>query len=232
MIGGGALGSDLPGVSWAWPNASLAERRALARTHTEYVWGMIWFLQTDPAVPPAVRADMADYGLCADEFLDTDPPHWPHQLYVREARRLVGDFVLTQNTPPQAYANRSIGLGSYAFDAHTIQRGLKNGTSNQLEAVNEGEIQSQPPAYIPAYRVPFDALLPSRSQLTNVLAAVAVSASHVVFTSLRMEPTWMILGHAAGTAAATAARAGLDVQDVDVSTLQATLVAAGQLIVP
>ena len=232
MIGGGALGSDLPGVSWAWPNATFAERRVLARTFTEYVWGMIWFLQTDPAVPPAVQADMADYGLCADEFLDTDPPHWPHQLYVREARRLVGDFVLTQNMPTPAFVNRSIGLGSYAYDAHTIQRGLQNGTSNHQWAVNEGEIQSQPPAYIPAYRVPYDALLPSRTQLTNVLAAVAVSASHVVFTSLRMEPTWMILGHAAGAAAAEAARSGLAVQDVDVPALQAALVAAGQIIVP
>lgn len=176
---------------------------------------------------------MADYGLCADEFLDTEPPHWPHQLYVREARRLVGSVVLTQAALPPALAARSIGLGSYAYDAHTIQRGVREtGSPPRLEAVNEGEITSQPPAFQPAYRIPFDALAPARGQLTNVLAAVAVSASHVVFTSLRMEPTWMIMGQAAGAAAAEAARTGIAVRDTDVTALQASLVAAGQIIAP
>jgi hypothetical protein len=230
MIGGGGLGSDLPGGAWAWPNATVPQRRAIAAAHTDYVAGMLWFLAADPAVPAAVRAEMADYGLCADEWADTQPPHWPHQLYVREARRLVGDFVLTQNAPPAAYLNRSIGVGSYAYDAHTVQRGVVAAPGGGLYAANEGEIVSQPPAYQPPYRVPYDALLPARAQLSNVLAAVPVSASHVAFTSLRMETTWMVLGAAAGTAAAAAGAAGVAVQDVDVPALQAALVAAGQII--
>lgn len=231
MISGGALGSDLPGPSWSWPSASVAERRSIAQAHASYTAGMIWFLATDASVPSTVRAEMSDYGLCSDEFQDTEPQYFPHQLYVREARRLVGDFVLTQNRPSPALLNRSIGLGSYAYDAHTVQRGVAtNPKTGQLETVNEGEIVSQPPAYQPPYRIPYDTLLPRRAELTNVLAAVPVSASHVVFTSLRMEPTWMIMGHAAGVAAAMSAASGSAVQDVDVPSLQALLVAAGQLI--
>jgi len=232
MIGAGALGADLAGGSWAWPTASVAARREIAAAHAFYISSLVWFLGHDAAVPASVRAEMLDYGLCSDEFLDTEPPHFPHQLYVREARRLVGDFVLTQNAPPAAAANRSIGLGSYAFDAHTVQRGVAvDGATGALTAVNEGEIVSQPPAYQRAYRIPYDALLPARAELENVLAAVAVSASHVVFTSLRMEPTWMIIGHAAGAAAAAAASdCGGDVHAVNVTALQALLRAAGQII--
>jgi len=176
---------------------------------------------------------MAEYGLCGDEFADTDPPHFPHQLYVREARRLVGDFVLTQNAPSAAFRARSIGLGSYVFDAHNTQRGVRlNGATRAPEAFNEGEVANQPGVTQPPYVIPYDVLLPARAQLANALAAVPVSASHVAFTSLRMEPTWMIMGHAAGAAAAmAAAQCAGSVHDVDVASLQAALVAAGQHIV-
>ena len=229
MISGGPLGTDFVGGSRGWSNATVAARRAIAQANADYVAGVVWFLTHDDAVPAAVRADMADYGLCADEFADTTPRFFPHQLYVRESRRLVGDFVLTQLAPPAALANRSIGLGSYVYDSHTVQRGVRSTPSGGKEAVNEGEIMGgieQPP-----YRIPYDALLPARAELENVLAAVPVSASHVAFTSLRMEPTWMIMGHAAGAAAAMAARNGGAVHDVDVGALQAALVAAGQRIV-
>lgn len=240
MISAGGLGTDFAQGSWGgdnglgtyWPNASVAARRAVARAHALYTWGVIWFLSTDAAVPPTVRAEMRGYGLCGDEWADTDPPFFPHQLYVREARRLVGDFVLTQNVPPPAMLNRSIGLGSYAYDAHTVQRVVHTDADGGAYAVNEGEIMPQPPCYLPRpYRIPYDTLLPQRRQLANVLAAVPVSASHVAFTSLRMEPTWMIMGHAAGTAAALAAHQGCAVHDVDVGRLQSLLIAQGQLIV-
>ena len=233
MISGGALGTDWVGASWGWANASISERRAMAQAHAEYVAGVVWFLTHDAAVPPLVRADMADYGLCDDEFTDTTPPFFPHQVYVREARRLVGDFVLTQNAPPAALAARSIGLGSYAFDTHGVQRGVRaSPVTGRPEVVNEGEIVGQAHHLNPPYVIPYDTLLPARAQLANVLAAVPVSASHVAFSSLRMEPTWMILGHAAGAAAEMAGRtcAGA-VHDVDVAALQAALVAAGQRIV-
>ena len=234
MISGGALGTDFVGASWGWANATVAERRAITQAHATYIAGVIWFLTHDDAVPVAVRADMGEYGLCADEFTDTTPRFFPHQLYVREARRLVGDFVLTQNKPPAALANRSVGLGSYAYDTHLVQRGVRtNPGTHRVEVVNEGEIVGNARYFQPAYVIPYDTLLPARAQLANVLAAVPVSASHVVFSSLRMEPTWMIMGHAAGAAAALAARdcAGA-VHDVDVGALQAALVAAGQFITP
>ena len=233
MISGGALGTDFVGASWEWVNASITERRAIAQAHAEYVTGVVWFLSHDAAVPAPVRADMADYGLCSDEFADTSPPYFPHQLYVREARRLVGDFVLTQNPPPAAIAARSIGLGSYAFDTHGVQRGVHaNPVTGCPEVVNEGEIAGQAHHLNPPYVIPYDTLLPARAELTNVLAAVPVSASHVAFSSLRMEPTWMIMGHAAGAAAEMAGRTSAGaVHDIDVAALQAALVAAGQLIV-
>ena len=173
---------------------------------------------------------MAEYGLCADEFSDTTPPHFPHQLYVREARRLVGDFVLTQNAPSAALRARSIGLGSYVYDAHNVQRGVRlNNVTRAPEAFNEGEIHAQGGVTQPPYVLPYDTLLPARAQLANALAAVPVSASHVAYTSLRMEPTWMIMGHAAGAAGAMAAsQCAGNVHDVNVTELQAVLVAAGQ----
>jgi len=238
MISGGGLGTDFAQGSWGgddgsghyWPNATVAARRMIARAHADYTWGLLWFLLNDAAVPPKLSAELRGYGLCGDEWPDTEPPFFPHQLYVREARRLVGDFVLTQNTPTPALLNRSIGLGSYAYDAHTVQR-VVHTEAGGAWVVNEGEIMAQPPCYLPRpYRIPFDTLLPQRKQLTNVLAAVPVSASHVAFTSLRMEPTWMIMGQAAGAAAALAASAGCAVQDVDVEMLQALIVAHGQII--
>ena len=230
MISGAFLGTDFVGGSAGWSNANVSTRRAIAAAHARYVAGVVWFLSTDPAVPPALRADMAEYGLCGDEFADTDPPHFPHQLYVREARRLVGDFVLTQNAPPAAFRARSIGLGSYVYDAHNVQRGVRlNSATRAPEAFNEGEIHEQGGVTQPPYVLPYDTLLPARAQLANALAAVPVSASHVAFTSLRMEPTWMILGHAAGAAAAMAAsQCAGNVHDVNVTELQAVLVAAGQ----
>lgn len=227
MISGGALGTDFVGGSYGYANASISDRRRIAQQHAQYVAGVLWFLKQDPSVPADVRADMADYGYCADEFIDTTPPYFPHQLYVREARRLVGDFVLTQNPLSVEFNNRSIGLGSYAYDAHAVQRGVRI-NRGKAEVVNEGEIVSQPPAFQPPYRIPYETLLPSRSELLNVLAAVPVSASHVVFTSIRMEPTWMIIGHAAGVAAAMAADNNGLVHDVNVTALQAILIASGQ----
>jgi hypothetical protein len=233
MISGGFLGTDFVGGSAGWSNANVTTRRAIAAANAKYVAGVVWFLGNDPAVPASVRADMNEYGLCADEFTDTTPRFFPHQLYVRESRRLVGDFVLTQNAPSAAFTARSIGLGSYVYDSHNVQRGVRlNNATRAPEAFNEGEVSKQGGVTQHPYVIPYDTLLPARAQLSNVLAAVPVSASHVAFTSLRMEPTWMIMGHAAGAAAAMAAREnGGAVHDIDVGALQAALVAAGQLIV-
>jgi hypothetical protein len=165
MISGGYLGTDFVGGSAGWSDANVTTRRAIAAAHAQYVAGVVWFLGNDAAVPPALRADMAEYGLCGDEFADTDPPHFPHQLYVRESRRRVGDFVLTQNAPSAALRARSIGLGSYVYDAHNVQRGVRlNNSTGAPEAFNEGEIAHQSGVTQPPYVLPYDTLLPARAQ--------------------------------------------------------------------
>jgi hypothetical protein len=320
-------------------------------------------------VPAAVRSEIGEYGHCTDEYdADSDPPHWPHQLYVREAKRLVGDWVWTQFRPSDELLNRSIGLGSYSFDSHTVSRivdrsnadpskhsivkegrvdvhaeqenktvgqytciaqrcvlmqdgegstddaacdgacdslaqhewlavralselsngdrtltvrtrGGKNPTflkkseklaadlpDDSVLAVHDGQVLNlTKPALVldstyylvelpasnfenvgeateiefslgsvtmPPYQMPYDILLPRRSELSNVLAAVAISATHVRFNAIRMEPTWMIMGQAAGSAAVLAAKNNIAVQDIQVPVLQTVLMEHGQKLTP
>jgi hypothetical protein len=247
MIGGGPLSTDFIAGSYGYPNATNEERRAIVAAHIQYTRSLLWFLANDTGVPAGVRQQLTEFGHCTDEYLDTQPPHWPHQLYVREARRLVGDWVFTSRQPDAAHLGRSIGMGSYVFDCHQVQRPIhftsEPSSPAAAWAVNEGEIEKQyngsgGSVMQDPYVIPFDTLLPRRAELTNALAAVPVSASHVRFSSLRMEPTWMVMGQAAGTAAAQAlanalhvqGRAPVVVQDVDVDKLQASLRAAGQIL--
>jgi hypothetical protein len=191
-----------------------------ACTHTQ---GFFYFLANDDSVNPSLRKGMQSWGLSADEFTDND--FWPFQLYVREARRMVSDFVFTQHdrefnlTKPD-----SIGLFSYNIDTHNAQR-IPQGTYVR----NEGDVEmygSLGPGQIP-YRV----LVPKRAEATNLLAPVPCSASHIGFGTIRLEPQWMIVGQSAGVAAAQALSAGVAVQDLDVGKLQARLTALGQILV-
>lgn len=362
-------GTDMLGGSWGYPNGTTAERDAIWRAHVEFTRGLLWFWASDPAVPKRVRDEINTYGHCSDEYdADSDPPHWPHQLYVREAKRLVGDFVWTEHRPAPALIARSVGLGSYSFDCHFVSRVVhREGEAAEHRVVKEGRVdvhheqvpspspspspspgpqyacvgqrcvevptggssgdaacdgQCSPlserewlavralsdlsgdgrmltvqtlggknptfikkserlaaelpasvvspvydgqvlqlarparvldPTYylielepeanskleaeassvtMPPYEMPYDVLLPKASEVGNVLAAVAISASHVRFNAIRMEPTWMILGQAAGSAAAMAIQNNVRVQDVDVPALQDVLLAQGQKIAP
>jgi hypothetical protein len=157
---------------------------------------------------------MAPWGLCRDEFTDTG--HWPHQLYVREARRLVGEYVMSQKdiqtdlTKPDV-----IGMGSYNSDSHNVQR-LVN-ADGFVE--NEGDMQVP----VTPYQIPYRVMLPRRTETTNLLVPVAFSATHVAYSTLRMEPQYMIIGHAAGVAAKMAIDAKLPVQAIDAVALSAKL---------
>ena len=198
-------------------------------------------------MPESVRDEMAAYGHCTDEYdADSDPPHWPHQLYVREAKRLLGDWVWSEHRPNASLLDRSVGLGSYAFDSHYVSRVVhRTGDAAKDYVVKEGRVdlhKEQQPLdgrlgsggvlmYQP-FEMPYDTMLPRRAEVTNVLVPVAVSATHVRYNAVRMEPTWMILGHAAGVAATMAAREHVSVQDVSVPALQATLVAQKQMVYP
>jgi hypothetical protein len=158
---------------------------------------------------------MREWGLCRDEFADTD--HWPYQLYVREARRMIGEYVMSQKdiqvelTKPDA-----IGLGSYNSDSHNVQR---RPTADGRAVENEGDMQVP----VTPYQIPYRVMVPKRTDATNLLVPVCFSATHVAYSTLRMEPQYMIIGQAAGVAAKLAIAGGSAVQDVDARTLRARL---------
>ena len=158
---------------------------------------------------------MNAWGLCRDEFADND--HWPYQLYVREARRMVGEYVMSQKdiqtelTKPDA-----IGMGSYNSDSHNVQR---RPTADGAAVENEGDMQVP----VTPYQIPYRIMLPRRAQATNLLVPVCVSATHVAYSTLRMEPQYMIIGHAAGVAAKMAIESAVAVQDIDAAALHARL---------
>jgi len=211
----GAFSTDYIGGSYGYPEASYAQRVRIRQAHVDYVKGFLYFLATDPRVPAALSAEMKRWGLCRDEFVDTD--HWPYQLYVREARRMVGEFVMSQKdiqtelTKPDV-----IGMGSYNSDSHNVQRRpSEDGTAVE----NEGDMQVR----VTPYQIPYRLMLPKRSEATNLLVPVAFSATHVAYSTLRMEPQYMIVGHAAGVAARMAIDAKQAVQDVDTAALSAKL---------
>ena len=210
----GGFSTDYIGKNYDFPDGSYATRERIWRDHEAYQRGFYYFLASDPRVPAELQAEMNEYGLARDEFVANG--HWPDQLYIREARRLVGDFVATQKdlqtelTKPDV-----IGMGSYNSDSHNVQR-----FANARGAVeNEGDVQVP----VSPYQIPFRVVVPKRAQAENLLVPVCFSASHIAYASLRMEPQYMILGHAAGLAAAAAARSGKSVQETDVPALQQQL---------
>jgi FAD dependent oxidoreductase len=210
----GAFSTDYIGGSWSYPDADYATRQNIWQAHVDYVAGFFYFLAHDPQVPRELQAEINRWGLARDEFTDTN--HWPHQLYVREARRMIGAYVMTQKdiqtdlTKPDV-----IGMGSYNSDSHNVQRVVN--ADGFVE--NEGDMQVP----VKPYEIPYRVMLPRRTEATNLLVPVAFSASHVAYSTLRMEPQYMILGQAAGVAAAMAIRNGVAVQDVDTKALTARL---------
>jgi hypothetical protein len=220
--------SVLDGSAWAYPLADEPGREAIRRHHLGHAAGFLFFLSTDPAVPATVRAELGRWGLPADEFADTG--HLPHQLYVREARRMQGAVVLTEHhlTAPTSWPD-VVAMGSYHLDIREVQRGWRWVYEHPRPV---GMVFTEGYLSVPVdpYPIPYRALTPKREDGTNVLAAVCVSASHVAFSSIRMEVRYQMLGAAAGTAAALAATAGVAVQDVDVPRLQQLLRSAGQVL--
>ena len=214
----GAFSTDYIGGSWDYPDASYARRDEIFQAHVDYTKGFFYFLAHDPRVPKSLQEEVNHWGLAKDEFTDTG--NWPHQLYIREARRMVGDFVMTQKdlqtdlTKPDA-----IGMGSYNSDSHNVQRFV----NAQGDVENEGDMQ----VAVKPYQIPYRVMIPKRGEATNLLVPVCFSASHVAYSSLRMEPQYMIIGQAAGEAAAMALKAGIAVQDVDTNALTGKLRADG-----
>jgi hypothetical protein len=217
----GAFSTDYIGGSWEYPGADYRTRAGIWQAHKDYIQGLLYFLTTDPRVPGPLQSEMGAYGLCKDEFVDTD--HWPRQLYVREARRMVGEYVMTQkDIQTELTKDDVIGMGSYNSDSHNVQR----------LATPDGFVENEGDMQVPVtpYQIPYRVMLPRRSEATNLLVPVAFSASHVAYSTLRMEPQYMILGHAAGVAARMAMDKGVAVQDIDAKALTARLRSQGAVI--
>jgi len=210
----GAFSTDYIGGNYEYPDGSYITRARIWQAHVDYVQGFFYFLANDPRVPRGLHEAMSPWGLCKDEFVDNG--HWPHQLYIREARRMRGEFVMSQkDIQTELTKPDSIGMGSYNSDSHNVQRvATPDGTVE-----NEGDMQVP----VKPYQIPYRLMLPKRTEATNLLVPVAFSATHVAYSTLRMEPQYMIIGQAAGVAATLALDAGTAVQDVDPSALAAKL---------
>ena len=217
------FGGNLPGASWAWPEASYEEREKIAQQHEDYHRGLLHFLATDARVPLKVREDMKRFGLPKDEFIGN--AGWPHQIYVREARRMASDFVMTEHhTFGRKIAPKSIGLGSYGTDTHEIRRIVKDGVVTREGKTATGRDGAPP------YPISYDAIVPKKSECENLLVTFALSASHTAFSSIRMEPVFMCTSQSAATAACQAIDDGRTVQEVAYEKLKARLLKDGQVV--
>lgn len=217
----GPFSSDYVGHSWGYPEANYKTRGEILNQHKEYLQGLLFFLGNDQRVPAELREDVNGWGLAKDEHADNG--NWPYQLYIREARRMVGDFVMTQKdlqTDLEKYD--SIGMASYPIDSHHVQRVVNKDGFVQ----NEGEIQIP----VNPYQLPYRILLPKKSEADNLLVPVCVSASHIAYSSIRMEPQYMILGQAAGVAAKLAIEQNCNVQEIDIHTLRTLLERQGAIL--
>ncbi len=207
---GGNYGDD-----WNWATLDHSEREEVARRHRDWQLGLLWTLQNHDRVPESIRINVARWGLPKDEFVDND--HWPYNIYVREARRMVSDFVMTErHCRGECELPDSIGMGAYTLDSHNTQRVVHLGMVK-----NEGDIQARLQA---PYPISYRAIVPPQDECENLLAPWALSATHIAFGSIRMEPVFMILGQSAGTAASLAIDGNLAVQRVPYDKLRQQLV--------
>ncbi len=211
----GPFSTDNIGYNYDYPEASYERRREILREHEQYQKGWLYFIANDPRMPQDVQQMMRQWGLAKDEFKDNG--NWPHQIYVREARRMIGAYVMTEHELLKERATPdSVGMGSYGIDSHNIQRYIVNpGPGAYVQ--NEGDIGV--PTNGP-YSIAYGSLVPKRGQADNLLVPVCLSASHIAFGSIRMEPVFMILGQSAATAAVMAIDGKLAVQDVPYAKLR------------
>lgn len=209
-----AVSTDFIGMNYEYPDADYATRDRIVQEHKDYQMGLIWTYANDPRVPEKVRAAFKKFGMAKDEFLDNG--HWPRQLYVREARRMISDYVMSEkNCRRVEVVEDSVGMGAYNMDSHNCQRYI----TKEGSVRNEGDVQigTKP------YPISFRCLYPKADQCTNLLVPVAMSASHIAYGSIRMEPVFMVLGQSAASAAALAIDAGVEIQKLPYASLKVRL---------
>ncbi len=216
----GPFSTDNIGMNYDYPEASYERRKEILEEHETYQKGLMYFLANDPRVPQDVHERINQWGLAKDEFKDNGG--WPHQIYVREARRMIGEYVMTEHDVlGERRVPRPVGMGSYTMDSHNVQRYV----TSEGYVQNEGDIGVRPPR---PYGIAYGAIVPKKSECRNLIVPVCLSSSHIAYGSIRMEPVFMILGQSAATAAALAIQDGCAVQDVNYYALKQRLLADGQ----
>ena len=218
----GPFSTDNIGMNYDYPEATYERRREILREHELYQRGWAYFLTSDPRVPKEIQDEMNRWGLARDEFPETNG--WPHQIYVREARRMIGEYVMTEmDCLGERDTPESVGMGSYTADSHNVQRYV----TPEGFVQNEGDVGVRLPG---PYRISYRSLTPKPEECSNLLTPVCCSTSHIAFGSVRMEPVFMILGQSAATAAAMAIDAGIAPQDLSYDQLRERLLADGQVL--
>jgi len=216
-----AVSTDFLGANYEYPCGDHAIRERIVAAHRDYQQGLMWTLANHPRVPEEVRGHFRRWGPAKDEFVDNG--NWPHQLYVREARRMISDVVMTQHHCQQReVVDDPVGLGAYNMDSHNVRRLV----AADGKVRNEGDIQ----VGVSPYRISWRSIRPKRGECTNLVVPVCLSASHIAYGSIRMEPVFMVLGQSAATAACLAIEAGVAIQDVPYDRLRERLLADGQVL--
>ncbi len=216
-----AVSTDFIGMNWDYPEADYPTRDRIKKAHENWQKGLLWTLANSPRVPETLRNAYRSFGLAKDEFTDND--NWPRQLYVREARRMISEYVMSEkNCKRTEVVDDSVGMGAYNMDSHHTQRYV----TKEGSVRNEGDIQigTKP------YPVSFRSIRPKAKECTNLLVPVCLSASHIAYGSIRMEPVFMVMGQSAATAAVHAIEQGTTIQDIDIAKLKARLIEDKQVL--
>jgi hypothetical protein len=209
---------SIPGAQTAWTEASFEERKAIHKQYRDYTHGLLWFLKTDERVPETMKNEMAKYGFCKDEW--TDNNHWPWYLYIRAARRMNGEYILTQRDVTENRQKKDkIHIGSHYIDSHHVTRYAVDKNS----FINEGRMWQEGMRF----DIPYRSIIPKSEECENLLVPVCASASNVAFAAIRLEPTWMHLGEVSGIAASLAIKNKVSVQDLNIPELQQKIKEAG-----
>jgi hypothetical protein len=212
--------TDFIGQNYAYPEAGYAEREEIARQHRQYQQGLMWSLAYHPRIPEHIRAEVSRWGMCRDEF--EEGQGWQEQLYVREARRMIGDYVMTQyNCEGLRVADDPVGLAAYGMDSHNVQRYV----TSEGYVKNEGNVEASVRS---PYPISYRAIVPREKECANLLVPVCLSASHIAYGSIRMEPVFMVLGQSAAIAASIAIDGNHALQKVEYQRLKELLLQYGQ----
>jgi len=218
----GPFSFDNIGMNYDYPDASYERRKEIIDEHIKYQKGLLYFIANDQRIPAEVRTEMSRWGYSRDEFADNG--HWPYNIYVREARRMKGEYVMTENDVlSKRDVPHSIGMGSYNLDSHNTQRYI----TPEGFTENEGDVEHPTPK---PYKIDLGSIFPKKEECNNLLVSVCVSSSHIAFGSIRMEPVFMILGQSAGTVAAMALDKNKAIHDLSYDEIRKRLLSDGQVL--